>query len=90
VKQPRLEIHDAVGVGKVARQVRIRAGQRARSHPEVAALERDLLRALLLLPKRFALQLEQLHGAVFRDHLLVFLELRLGGGATCREQEHPR
>src|SRR5438034_5559660 len=83
VEEPGLQVHHPVGVLEVARQPRIRALQHARAAPEVAFLERGVLRALRFFPERLALELEELGRAAFGDHLAVALDflgavLRLG------------
>src|SRR3954468_24060874 len=92
VQEPRLEVHDAVGVLEVARQVGIGAFQHARALTQVAALERHVLRPLRLLPECLALDLEELRRAALGDHLPVALDLacsvlrRHRRGARQRQQ----
>ena len=46
--EPRLEVHHAVGVGEIPRQLRVRALDDAGPQAQVARCERDLLRAARL------------------------------------------
>src|SRR6185436_7024813 len=77
---------------------RVGAFQHAGAKPEVAHFERDMLRSLLFLPQRLALELEQLDRARIRDHALVLLDFFLGvlrrragaGARECRRRDPPR
>jgi hypothetical protein len=49
--EARLQVHHAIRVGEVARQLRVSALDDARPEAQVALLERRILRPALLLPK---------------------------------------
>ena len=78
VHEARLEVHHAVGVGEVARQLRVGALHHARPEPEVALLERDVLRARGLLPQALAARFPQLGGVAVLQRLAVLLDFLLG------------
>src|SRR5205809_936162 len=89
MQEPRLEIHDPVGVLEIARQARIRALEHARAAAKVAFLERHVLRSLRLFPERLAFELEELGGTALGDHLAVALDLlrRVLGESGARQRE---
>ncbi len=79
----RLDVHHAVGVGEIARQLGERAVHLARSLAEIALLERHVLRAARRGPQRLAaigIEKAGIAPRVLAQHLPVFLDRLFGFG----------
>jgi hypothetical protein len=72
--QARLQVLHLAGVGKPARQLDEGALDHARALAQIAALQRGVLGAALLLPQVFALGLEQVGRVAVLQHFAVFLD----------------
>ena len=81
-----LEVLHAIGVGEIARQLRVRALDDAGSQAEVAAFERDVLRAARLLPQHLAARFPQLGRIAVLQRRAVFRDLVDGAALAAGRQ----
>ena len=77
VREPGLQVHDAVRIGEMARHFRVRALHHACALAEVAGFQRRLLRAALFLPQRLAARFPQFRRVARGERLPVLGEFRL-------------
>src|SRR5207249_12300530 len=73
--EPRFEIHHALRIREIARQLRVRALHDTGAEAEITCGERDLLRAARLLPQLLATRFPQLGGIAVLQRFAVFRDL---------------
>src|SRR4029453_18636276 len=76
---PRFEVHHAIGVGEITRQLRVSALDDAGAKSQIARLERCALRPALLFPQLLAAGLPEFGGVAVLQRGAGFCDL--GNGA---------